>query len=119
MRMKLKAGGRFRFRKSTVHTTTTQPTKAIAPEKKPLFLIMEKYWFDEILEGRKDIEYRDNTPFYQSRLLNKQGEFRNYESVIMQVGYNKEARRMQIEIKKIENHGGFEIHLGKIIDTNF
>lgn len=118
MRMRLKAGGSFRFKKSTVQSTTERTT-AIAPEKKPLFLIMEKYWFEEILEGRKDKEYRDNTPFYQSRLLNKQGEFRNYDSVIMQVGSNKDARRMQIEIKKIENHGGFEIHLGKIIDTNF
>lgn len=86
-------------------------------EPKPLFLIMEKFWFDEILSGRKKIEYRVNTPFYQSRFFTKDGTYRNYKNVLMQVGYNADARRMIIEIKKIVLDGDFEIHLGKVIST--
>ena len=88
-------------------------------ENKPLFLIMQEYWFNEIAEGRKDIEYRNDTDFYRSRLMTKDGKFRNYDSVIMQVGYNKNAKRMQIEINKIILDDDFEIYLGKILDKNF
>lgn len=89
------------------------------PEKKPLFLIMQKYWFDEILSGRKDVEFRDDTPFYRSRFIAKDGKFRNYKTVILQVGYNTNARRMTVEVKKIILDGDFEIHLGEIIRKNF
>lgn len=89
-------------------------------EKKPLFLIMQQFWFDEILHGRKNIEYRENTPFYRSRLINKDNEIKNYSSVIMQVGYHKNAQRMTVEIEKIDlDDDYFEIYLGKIIDKNF
>lgn len=102
----------FDVEKDEIKTSATS-------EKKPLFLIMQKYWFDEILEGRKDVEYREDTPFYRSRLINKDGDFRNFSHVLMQVGYNADARRMTIEIKKIVLDGYFEIHLGEITDRNF
>lgn len=89
------------------------------PEKKPLFLIMQKYWFDEILSGNKEVEFRDDTPFYRSRFITKDGKFKNYQTVIMQVGYHANARRMTIEVKKIILDGDFEIHFGKILDSNF
>ena len=87
-------------------------------EAKPLYLVMQKKWFDEILSGRKTIEYRDDTPFYRSRLT-KDGQFRNYNHVIMQVGYHAEAQRMTVEIEKVILADCFEIHLGKIIEQNF
>ena len=96
-----------------------KPVEKAPLEKKPLFLIMEKVWFDEILGGRKKIEYRDDSPFYRSRLMNKNGQFRNYENAFLQVGYNKDGQRMTVEIKNIVLHGEFEIHLGNIIETNF
>ena len=95
------------------------PVEKRPVEKKPLFLIMEKVWFDEIYSGRKKIEYRDDSPFYRSRLMNKKGQFRNYETALLQVGYHKDARRMTVEIKDIILDDGFEIHLGKITDQNF
>lgn len=88
-------------------------------QAKPLFLIMQKHWFDEILSGRKNVEYRDGTPFYRSRLLTKDGKFKRYSSVIMQVGYHSDARRMTFEIEKIELDDCFNIYLGKITDKNF
>lgn len=96
-----------------------KPVRKAPLEKKPLFLIMEKVWFDEILSGSKKIEYRDDSPFYRSRLMNKKGQFRNYENALLQVGYNKDAQRMTIEIKDIVLEGDFEIHLGNITETNF
>lgn len=90
----------------------------LPPEKKPLFLIMQKVWFDEILSGKKKIEYRDYSPFYCSRFL-KNGSFRNYSTVVMQVGYNANAQRMTVEVEKIILDDGFEIHLGEIIEKNF
>lgn len=88
-------------------------------EKKPLFLIMQEYWFNEIEQGRKDIEYREDSQFYRSRLINKNGEYRNYSHVVMQVGYNAGARRMTVEIEKIVLDGEFQIYLGEITDRNF
>lgn len=97
----------------------TPPAEKAPVEKKPLFLIMEKVWFDEIYSGRKKTEYRDDTPFYRSRFMNRKGQFRHYETAILQVGYHKDARRMTVEIKDIILDGGFEISLGTIIEKNF
>ena len=87
-------------------------------ENKPLFLILQKIYFDQILDGSKDIEYRDNTKFYISRFI-KNHKYRNYKTLIFQEGYRTDARRMTVEIKEIILRGCFEIHLGEIIDKNF
>lgn len=83
---------------------------------KPLFLIMQGYWFDEIESGRKIEEYREDTPFYQSRFLNKDKTFKTYETAILQEGYHKEARRMIVEVIKIELEDVFVVHIGKILE---
>jgi hypothetical protein len=51
--------------------------------------------------------------------MNKNGQFRNYENALLQVGYNKDGQRMTVEIKDIVLNGEFEIHLGNITETNF
>ncbi len=87
--------------------------------KKPLFLVMQKVWFDEVESGNKDIEYRDDTEFYRSRLLTKdRTAIKNYKTLIMQEGYNAGARRMILEIADIEYfvNDEFQIHLGQIIE---
>lgn len=92
------------------------PTEEIEQEK-PLFLIMQKVWFDKIESGEKTEEYRSNTEFYQSRLLNKsKTAFKNYSKVILQIGYNNEARRMIVEVEKITLNRDFTIHLSKILE---
>lgn len=89
-------------------------------QSKPLFLILERIYFNEIIEGTKTEEYRDDSEFYRSRFLSKDRQnFKNYESVIFQEGYRKDARRMTVEIKKIILDDIFTIKLGKIIETNF
>ena len=90
-------------------------------QQKPLFLVMQKVWFDQIDTGKKTEEFRDGTDFYKSRLCNidkKTGEIssiKNYKTVVLQVGYHANAKRMIVEIKKIDLKRDFTIHLGKIL----
>lgn len=88
------------------------------PEKKPLFLVMQRYYFDQILTGEKTIEFRANKPFYAARLM-KAGKYRKYKTVILQEGYHTGARKIMVTIKKIELCSDFEIHLGPILSRNF
>lgn len=78
------------------------------------FLILKKIWFDKICTGEKKSEYRDNKPYYQSRLLNKP-----VTQVVFQVGYNSHAQRILAEVKEIkeifrEGRPTIEIVLGNI-----
>lgn len=88
-------------------------------EPKPLFLVLQKEFFDKIIAGTKTTEYRDHKSFYTSRLM-RDGEYRNFDTVIFQEGYNKDARRMTVKIERIRLYNGlFEIDLGEIIERNF
>ena len=91
-------------------------------QAKPLFLVMQKVWFDEIECGNKKVEYRDDSDFYISRLCNRDKEgkitgLKNYKMVLLQEGYNPGARRMMVEITDIKylRYDGFEIYLGEIL----
>lgn len=89
-------------------------------QKKPLYLVMQKKWFDEIEAGRKVEEYREFSKFYISRLCDvKNGQiqsFKNYKTVILQEGYHKGARRMILEVNSISLSNYFTIHLGAILE---
>lgn len=92
------------------------------PMKRPLFLVMQKIWFDKIESGEKTEEYRYGTPFYKSRLCKvdkKTGailSLKNFKTVILQEGYTKDARRMIVEVKGVTLKRDFTIHLGEIIE---
>lgn len=102
------------------HRTKASRVKTIIKsdvvEKKPLYLPIERYYFNQIESGEKKIEYRDDTPHYRSRFLNKKGELRNHKLLLIQEGYNKGARRMLIEITEIQHNRQFETHLGRILE---
>lgn len=91
-------------------------------QEKPLYLVMQAIWFSKIESGDKIEEYRDGSQFYKSRLCNidkntsKILSLKNYKTVILQEGYHPAARRMIIEVNKIELKRDFIIHLGKILD---
>lgn len=104
--------------------TTIYPVSEIK-QKKPLFLVIERVYFDQILSGKKLEEYRDNSQFYKSRFCNydkKTGEiesYKNYDQLILQEGYHTNARRITIEVKKIELEEIYTISLGDILEKNF
>lgn len=86
-----------------------------------LFLVLKKEWFDMIASGEKKEEYREIKPFWSKRLEN-----RNYDNIIFQLGYSKDAPRMIVgfggvekKIPKAEWSGGYSkpcyaIKLGNI-----
>lgn len=106
---------------ATSNAVKNYPTDA-KEHQKPLYLVMQKVWFDAIENGSKIEEYRDGTQFYKSRFCNldkKTGEilsFKKYSTVILQEGYHAGARRMIIEVEKITLKRDFTIHLGDILD---
>ncbi len=109
-----------RIKKPKLYEKPPQKPTEETVEPKPLFLILQRTYFNEIIDGTKNKEYRDDTPFYYSRFMNKDcSKFRNYHSVIFQEGYHKNARRMTVKIKKITLGSRFVIHLDEIIDKNF
>jgi len=58
-------------------------------------LVLTHYWFDEIYEGQKTVEYRDNIPFWQKRIIEKKPN-----RVIFHRGYTNEV--ILAEISKID-----------------
>jgi hypothetical protein len=95
-------------------------------QPKPLYLVMQKVWFDAIENGSKTEEFRDGTPFYTTRFCNidkKTGQilsFKNYKTVILQEGYHAGARRMVVEVKGISLRRDFSVQLGQILErVNF
>lgn len=75
-------------------------------DKKELYLVLEKKYFNEILEGTKKQEYRDFTEFYIKRLgvSDKEGHLidtRDYDTIKFQMGYSKNAPQIIVECKGV------------------
>lgn len=75
-------------------------------ETKQLYLVLKKQYFNEIMAGTKTEEYRDFTDFFINKLcmVDDEGEitdFKKYDTVKFQMGYNKQAPQMIVECKEI------------------
>lgn len=71
-------------------------------------LILTYYWFDEILSGRKKVEYRRNCSHWRKRLLNGSLDY-----VVLHRGYTPTT--MTWKVKKVKlGQMGIEIHLDYI-----
>ena len=76
-----------------------------------LRLTLHKKWFDEIASGEKRIEYRENKPYWNTRLDGKE-----FEAVCFKNGYSSKAPMMIIECKQIIKFADlYHIHLGEIL----
>ena len=85
---------------------------------KILRIVIKGVYFDEIAAQTKKIEYRDVSPFWQSRLYDADGKKRAYDKIEFINGYKKIARRMEVKyegFKKVKNT--FHIQLGAICYT--
>ena len=71
-----------------------------------LHLTLKKKWFDKILSGEKKEEYRENKPYWRSRLIaNTPGHttlFKRFNHIIFKNGYGKDAPTMTVECLGIE-----------------
>ncbi len=97
-------------------------------DKKILYLILKKEFFNQIKSGEKTSEYRGYKPFWIKRLMNKDRSFKTFDLVHFRNGYHKDAPTMLFEIKGIniiKRKGNwfstqkyFEIDLGQIIEID-
>ena len=108
-----------------------------------LHLNLKKKWFDMIASGEKKTEYRDQTEYWEKRLINIDEQnrldaglsldiaFRDFQTVTFSNGYSKDRRQMVIKIESFEagfgkeewgalkNNWYYKINLGRIIMKNF
>ena len=85
-------------------------------EKTILKIVIKSEWFDLIAAKKKKIEYRQQSPFWTSRLYDKNGKKRIYDLIEFINGYNTDARRLITQYKGFNKKGGlYHIHIGKII----
>ncbi|HET9135346.1 MAG TPA: hypothetical protein VFO76_01820 [Candidatus Kapabacteria bacterium] len=95
-------------------------------EKHNLTLRIKRIWLEEIVFGKKKIEFRDNSEFYAQRLMIYRGDDeipREFECVefYCPIGATGKILRATVEFKKTIcnlKKNCFEIHLGKIISHN-
>jgi hypothetical protein len=90
------------------------PVKSGRPASRPvLHLNLHREFFDAIAEGKKKTEYRDNTPYWRSRLVG-----REYTEIVFRNGYATRAPLMRVEFLGIRKDGPnrFAIRLGKILE---
>ena len=80
-----------------------------------LHLTLEREWFDEIVRGEKDKEYRKYKPYWKTRL-----EGRKYDVVKFRNGYSRNAPEMVVEFRGLTRDGksrnaDYVIKLGRIL----
>lgn len=66
-------------------------------------LILKYEYYDSIADGRKTVEYRDNTPYWRKRLLDA-------DRVTFHRGYTKTT--ITFGIRYVTFNGQIELHLG-------
>ena len=80
-----------------------------------LHLNLHREWFAAIVAKTKRIEYRRRTPYWKTRLENRQ-----YDVIQFRNGYAKSAPEIQVEflgVRRIKKDGKnvYAIRLGKIL----
>jgi hypothetical protein len=77
-----------------------------------LSLNLHREFFCAILDGSKDVEYRERTDYWERRLKGKK-----FTHVRFRNGYLKDAPEVLVVLQKIvETPDEYEIHLGKIVE---
>ena len=98
-----------------------QATKTAKPKRRQagvsLSLNVHREWFDKIASGEKRVEYRSNTPFWQTRLVD-----RTYKEVHFRNGYSPTAPFMRVEYLGVRKERSgrdsyFAIRLGRVLQT--
>lgn len=81
-------------------------------EPKVLHLTIKRRWFDEILSGRKNLEYRANKPYWNRRLDGK-----HFDEVHFRNGYRDDSPMMRVKILSItKGDNWYIIQLGNILE---
>jgi hypothetical protein len=79
--------------------------------KRVLHLNLRRKYFAQIAAGTKHIEYREQTPYWKTRL-----EKRDYDLIKFRNGYATKAPEMFVEFRGVRKRKGeYEILLGRIL----
>jgi hypothetical protein len=81
-----------------------------------LHLNLKRMYFDAIANKKKRTEYRAYTPYWKSRLLE-----REYDLICFRNGYSKKAPQMMVQFLGVRRAGtgrsaDFAIRLGRILE---
>lgn len=84
--------------------------------KNILYLNLKREYFDKILAREKLREYRNNTPYYHSRIGQKRGVIKY---IWFMNGMHANARQMLVVCEKIQlNRQKYILYLGAIISAD-
>ena len=75
---------------------------------------IERQWLDDIVTGRKKIEYREIKPYWERRLATVTTPF----SLRLINGMSANAPEATVEVTKVVRNtrgGAFELHIGKVL----
>lgn len=85
-----------------------------------LKIFIKGKWFDMIASNEKKIEYRAVSPFWDSRLYDKEGKRRQYERIEFINGMKPDSRRLITEYLGFSKRGDeYQIKIGRILKKNF
>ena len=88
------------------------PIRRAKADRQVLHLTLHRQFFDEIAEGSKKREYRDDKHYWRARL-----EGRDYTEIVFRNGYLPHAPVMRVKCLGIRKGAGrFVIRLGKILE---
>jgi hypothetical protein len=92
-------------------------SRRVKPKSTPriLHLNLMRPWFDEIAAGIKRKEFRDYTPYWRTRLVDREYDFIEFRN-----GYATNAPRMRVQMRGVTVRGRgrgkqFVIKLGRIL----
>jgi len=85
-------------------------------QKSILHLTLKRHWFEEIAAGKKNKEYREAKPYWETRLVG-----RNYDEIVFRNGYGKNVPEMRVEFLGVTRRGRgksaeFVIKLGRVLE---
>jgi hypothetical protein len=76
-------------------------------------LSVRRVWFDKIASGDKKKEYRRGEIYWMIRLMDKNGDVRQFDEIEFRNGYGFKVPRMVFKCQGIIYQGGqFEISIG-------
>jgi len=96
----------------------------VSIDKRILHLTIKRHWFAEIASGRKTVEYRECTLYWDRRIFKKHScQPRDFDEVHFRNGYRRNSPFMRIicEAIDIEKYNipptpCYAIYLGKILE---
>ena len=92
---------------------------AITP-KSTLKIFIKGIYFDQIISGTKNTEFRKVSPFWSSRLLDADNRKRHYDQIEFINGMRPDSRRVITGYEGFRKRGEeYLIGIGKILKKNF